>query len=97
MSVDGGHAPIVVDNALPCAVRSQNAARAFSRRRSRIIAQRAVESGPNSRVKSELRHLDSCREERVMLQGGSRVIDEVGPTWGATRKFEAERRRPMKH
>src|SRR5262245_72757 len=66
---------------MPCAVRSQNSANMFWRFRSRIVAQHAAQSVRNSHARSESRHLDSCREERVMLQEGSRVVDEIGPTW----------------
>src|SRR4030095_13872818 len=47
----------------------------------RIVAQRAAQRVRISRARSEQRHLDSCREERVMLQEGSRVIDDLGSTW----------------
>src|SRR5262245_33267762 len=66
---------------MPCAVRSQNATHGFSRSRSRIVAQRAAQRGRKSRARSEPRHLDSCREEHVMLQEGSRVTDDIGSTW----------------
>src|SRR6185369_3949823 len=62
-------------------VRARIMAGAFSRSSSRIVARCAIQSVRNLRDRSESRHLDSCREERVMLQEGSQSIDDGRPMW----------------
>jgi hypothetical protein len=48
----------------------------------RESSRRAQRRASETRVlEDESRHLDSGREERVMLQEGSRVVDEIGSTW----------------
>jgi len=54
----------------------------FSRRRSRIVTQRAAQSTRTPRARSNSRHIGRCRKERVLLRERSEIIDGGdGPTW----------------